>query len=140
MGLSFFFLLLCLCASCTKLTIGLSPSLLFLVSLLEPRNKECVAVEGPHSTPQVQFLVFLRFFLLMLLSFIDGIALNRGKSLDNNNQTHQVLASSKLVLKNLLFIPFLCGLCLAWLLPGKAFVFVSILSRRSFLLKSSASN
>ena len=49
--------------------------------------------------PQVQFYVFPRIFLLLPVIFIDGNAQNSGHRLDNDNQTHLVLASCKLVIE-----------------------------------------
>ena len=60
--------------------------------------------EGLHSTevaflPRVEFSAYLRIFLLMVISFTAGTALNSGQRLDNVNQTHLALASDKLVLQ-----------------------------------------
>ena len=51
------------------------------------------------SQPQVQFSVLLKILLLILLRFFDGTAQNSGRKLENVNQTHPVLAGSKLVLQ-----------------------------------------
>ena len=49
---------------------------------------------------------FQRFFLLVLLRFYDGTALNSGQRLDNVCRTHLVQASGQLVLQKKLFFPF----------------------------------
>ena len=59
------------------------------------RKHTCIS----HSSPVFDSQHFKAFFLLMLLSFIDGTAQNSRQRLDNVIQTHQVLVSGKPLLQ-----------------------------------------
>ena len=67
------------------------------------RKAQWIAFSLPAQQPQVQFLAFPRFFLTMLLRFIDGTTCNSGQRLVNVKQTHLGLVSGKLVLQKTLY-------------------------------------